>query len=88
MLGFSVGVDGIELAMISCKSLISQSCLSSTENGDDRDGFFNALARSLITQRAASVEKKTGTGQVCGNNLIVFATHSEKFWRTYNMWNC
>ena len=78
MLGFSVGVDGIELAMISCKSLISQSCLSSTENGDDRDPFFNASDISLITQREASVEKKTGTGQVCGNNLIVFATHSEK----------
>ena len=40
MLGFSVGVGGIELAMISCKSLISQSCLSSTENGDDGDGFL------------------------------------------------
>ena len=66
MLGFSVGVDGKELAMISCKSLISQSCLSSTENGEDGDGFLNALAISLITQRAASVEKKSGQGRCVG----------------------
>ena len=58
MLDFKVGVDGIELAMISCKSLISRSCLSSIENGDYMDGFLNALARSSITRRVASVEEK------------------------------
>ena len=75
-----MGLDGIDLAMIYCKSLISRSCLFSIENGDDGYGFFNALARSSIKRRAASVEGKNGTGQLCGKTLIVFTTHSEKFW--------
>ena len=78
MVGFSVGVDGIELAMIYCKALIYRSCSSLIENGDNRNGVFNALDRSSIMRRGALVEGKTGTGQLCGNNLIVFATHSNR----------
>ena len=56
MVGFSVGMDSIELAMIYCKDLISWSCSSPIENGDDRDWDFNALARSSIMRRAVLVE--------------------------------
>ena len=80
-----MGLDGIDLAMISCKSLISRSCLSSIENGYDGYGFLNALARSSIERRAAMVEEEPGTGQIRGKNFIVFATRLERVSGTYTV---
>ena len=60
--------------MIYSNALISWSCSSPIENGDVGDRFFTASARSSITCREVSVEEETGTGKLCGDILIVFAT--------------
>ena len=80
MVGVSVGVDGIDLVMIYCKALIAQSWSSPMENVNNKDGFFTASSRYSIAQRAASVEGKIGTGQLCGKNLIVLPLSQSKVW--------
>ena len=56
--------------MISCKNLIAWSCLSPIENGDNSEIVLTASARLSIAQRAASEEKRAGTGQSCGEISI------------------
>ena len=50
-MGVSVGVDGRELDMISCKALNDRSCLSPIENCNDGDVFLPPWPYHLLHGR-------------------------------------
>ena len=78
-------VYGREIAIIYCNALIAHGFSSQKEKGDYGNRFFTASSISSNVRQVQLVEEEPGMWQLCGKNLIFFATYLDHISGTYTV---